>query len=272
MTDLACFGTTELALQGWLAEDGIGVDQGEKSPSWTMAWHSLFATVPTTGEFTFDFLLSDHAYGVRVVTPPERDIDDLGAGQWVTLRGHFNDPAASACSFVDPEAAADPNADAECGRLFVATAIEELDRPAPVCPTESPIDLPSFLAADLRCSFGLPVRITGWEDVGEGFGGVSTVYPLSLDPSMRLADAQLVSHRWESDLDHDPIFPWTIGGSGIRFDRSDTRVVVTGMLGHEVADGCRPGLYPSWTWKPPVTWAQNRCQHLFVITDVRVRS
>jgi hypothetical protein len=268
--DPACYGTTELAVDGWLAEDQIGVDQGEKSPAWTIAWSSLYATSPSVGEYVFDFLLADHRHGIRVVTPPESGIDLSGAGRWVSLRGHFNDPAASACTFVDPELAADPNSPPECEDLFVVTSLAEMPKAVPACPAASPLTLPAFFGADAQCFVGRDVQLTGWEDVGEGFGGASTAYPIILDPSMRFEDAQLVSHRWESDQDHDAIFPWTIRGGGVRFDRSDIRVVVTGRLGHDAAEGCLPG-DAGWTWVPPDSWAQHRCQHIFVITGVRDR-
>ena len=268
----SCFGTSDISIEGWLDEDSIGVDQNELSPSWTIASSSIFATSPRVGEFLFDFMLSDNRFGLQVVTPPESKIDLMGTGRLVRLRGHFNDPVASACTFVDPELANDPYTSVDCNRLFVVTGLEALPMPSPACPTGSPVDIPTFLAADASCFIGKEVKIVGWEDVGEGFGGTGTAYPIKLDPSLRNTDAQLVSHRWESDEPHDAIFPYTVRGSGVRFDSSDLRVVVTGMLGHPAAAGCTPGSVGWTTWAPPVSWAQHRCQHLFVITAVRLRN
>lgn len=266
----SCFGTNELSIEGWLDEDSIGVDQNDLSPPWTIASSSLYPSSPLVSEFMFDFMLSDRRYGMRVVAPPESGIDLMGTGRWVSLRGHFNDPVASACTFVDPELANDPYTSVDCNRLFVVTGLNELPPPSPACPSDSPLDLPTFFAADAACFIGKEVKLVGWEDIGEGFGGASTAYPIKLDPSLRLADAQLVSRRWESEGEQHAMFPWTIRGSGIHFDRSDVRVAVTGLLGHPAAAGCRPGSV-GWTWTPPTSWAQHRCQHIFVITAVRIR-
>lgn len=270
LADRSCYGTTELAIEGWLAEQQVSVDHGEAAPGWVMPISALFPDRPTVREWTLDYLLAGPLGGLDVVTPPDTGIDLSGLGRWVTLRGHFNDPAALACTPTLVDSYPDEFAGPDCDRLFVVTGLQGLGRAEPSCPGGSPLSLATFLAADAGCFIGREVRITGWEDVGEGFGGASSAYPITLDPSMRSAQAQLVSERWESDLDHNPIFPWLIEGSGVRFDQSDQRVIVTGRLGHEAANGCRPGPFPSWTWTPPVSWAQHRCMRLFVIDEVQL--
>jgi hypothetical protein len=187
------------------------------------------------------------------------------------VHGHFNDPVASACTVVTSTDDEGPGVPPECDRLFVVSAMENLDRPDPSCPTESPIELTAFLDADAACFRGRDVRIIGWEDVGEGFGGTAPIYPITLDPSLELAEAQLTSRRWEGDGEIDAVFPWTIGGSDVRFARSDKRVVVTARYGHDSSDQCRPGPFPAWAWTPPDSWAQHQCEHLLVITAVRDR-
>ena len=269
LADRSCYGTTEISIVGWLAEQQVSLDHGEATPDWVMPISGLYATWPTVDAWILDYLMAGPFDGLDVVTPPSTGIDLSGIGRWVRLRGHFNDPAALACvpALVDtyPGEFAGP----DCDRLFVVTGLESHASPTPACPGESPMPLAMFLAADAVCFIGRDVRLTGWEDVGEGFGGTSSAYPITLDSSMRAAQAQLVSNPWESALDQDPIFPWLIEGSGVRFDRSDRQVIVTGRLGHGAADGCRPGPSVGWTWAPPISWAQHRCMRLFVITAVQ---
>ena len=277
LADPSCYGSTELSIDGWLSEIDVHIGDGEPTPSWTIALSGLFARSATVGEAIFDYLMRDRrpAASISVVTPPESGIDLLGLGRWVTLRGRFNDAAASACTILnwepDPEDANQDPPDLECERLFVVSGLTTLERPVPDCPMESPMTLAEFEAADFMCRVGQEVRIAGWEDPGEGFGGASDVYPISFGTLKFLDEAQLVANRWESDDVEHVIFPWTVRGSGVSFDDEDLRVVVTGTLGHAASEGCRPAL-EGWTWTPPASWVQNRCMRLFVITDVRVRS
>lgn len=277
LADPSCYGTTELTIDGWLSEIDVHVGYGEPTPSWTIALSGLFARSATVGESVFDFLLVDQrpAASISVVTPPETGIDLLGLGRWVTLRGHFYDAAASACTILnwepDPEDADQDPPDLGCERLFVVSSLTALDRPQPDCTMESPMTLAEFEAADFMCRVGQEVEIAAWEDRGEGFGGASDVFPISFGTLKFLDEAQLVAHRWESGEVGHLIFPWTVRGSGVSFDAEDLRVVVTGTLGHAASEGCRPAV-EGWTWSPPSSWVQNRCTRLFVITDVRVRS
>lgn len=271
LAEHACYGTTALTIEGWLAEAPIWLDHNESVPSWTIPFAQLYPSRPTVREWTYDFLMAGSRFGLEVVAAPQSGLDLSGIGRWVTLRGHFNDPEVLACTLTLVEEYPDQWAGPDCDRLFLVTSIEPLERPQPACPTASPISLATFLAADASCYIGREVRISAWEDVGEGFGGQAPVFPVSTGPKLLHADAQLVSHRWESDLDQHPIFPRIIKGSGVRFDREDLRVIATGQLGHPVSEGCRPGDI-EWTWAPPISWAQNQCRHLFVITDVQIRS
>ena len=275
LADPACYGSTELTIDGWLSEIDLYVVEGEWTPSWTMALSGLFARTPTVQEWIFDFLLADHRPGpvLSVVTPPTSGIDLSGLGRLVTLRGHFADPAASACEVKDwePDEGQPSQAppDLPCERLFVVTNLEGISWPSPGCPSESPLSHAAFLAADARCFIGREVKVRGWEDDGEGFGGEAPVIPISLG-DLRHSDSQFVADRWESNLSQFPIFPVTVAGSGVTFDGSDRSVVVTGMFGHEAAESCRVD-YDAWSWTPPDSWAVNRCKRLFVITGVRIR-
>ena len=269
LADPSCYGATELTINGWLAEQGIWIDMGETEPSWTMAWSALYSDSPTAGEWMVDYLLAEQQLPPRisVVARPASDIDLSGLGRWVTLRGHFNDEKASACRQIlrgwDPD-------EHRCDRLFVVSSVEGRPATGPVCPTGSPITIEEFLAADARCYRGRDVQLIGWEDIGEGFGGTSPRYPITLSPSLRYPDAQLVERRFESGDPGPIIFPMTVVG-GVKFNASDHRAIVTGQLGHAAALKCRPGPYSPWTWTPPVKWAQHFCQRIFIVTGVQDR-
>jgi hypothetical protein len=271
LADPTCYGTTELAIEGWLADTSFDISAGERTPGWTNAFSGLYPTSPSTDDFIVDFLLHSGEPGVWVVAPPASNVELSELGRWVSARGHFNDPDAMACAVAPgtkyPE---DLPSNLHCERLFVVTELVDLDHPAPSCPTESPLSISTFLAADVTCSWKRTVEIIGWEDVGEGFGGIAPIYPISTG-SLELAHAQLVANRWESNLDQHSIFPWIAAGSGIAFDRNDREVVVTAVLGGPAAVTCKPA-YDAWTWAPPAEWAQHRCWHLLVITEVRDRS
>lgn len=270
LADPSCYGTTELTIDAWLAETPIWVDSNEPVPSWTIPTSGLFAESPTVASFAYDFLMANGGTGVSVVATPTSGIDLSGLGRWVTVRGHFNDPAVLACTTTLVDDYPDEYAKPDCSRLFLATSLEPLTHRQRVCPSTS-LTITAFMAADATCFIGREVHVTGWEDVGEGFGGAASVYPVDTGTVFTFADAQLISHRWESDLDKVYIFPWLLRGSGVRFDRSDTKVIVTGQLGHPASKDCRPHAI-GWTWVPPLDWAQDQCRHLFVITGVQLRS
>jgi hypothetical protein len=267
LADPSCYGTAELTIDGWLAESGVWTDPSETRPGWTNPWTKLYARTPTAREFLIDFLQADQVPGgIDVVTPPRTGIDLAGNGRWVTLRGHFNDEVASACETVRRS-----GSKRECAALFVVTDLENRPSDSPVCPAQSPLDIEAFLAADARCFRGHEVRLRGWEDVGEGFGGTGPIWRVDESASLRLAQAQLASVRFE-DLEMEPyLFVWTEKGSGVLFDATDRRVVVTARLGHPAARACRPEKYEGWGWTPPITWAQHYCERMLVITDVRLR-
>lgn len=271
LADPACYGTTELTIDGWLEDTSFDVSPGERAPGWTNAFSGLYASSPSTDDFVVDFLLFSPEPRVRTVTMPGSGIDLSGVGRWASARGHFNDADAKTCAVAPgTESPDDPPPDLQCERLFVVTALAALERPAPACPIESPVPVATFLAADVTCFRDREVQISGWEDIGEGFGGEAPIYPINTG-SLQLADAQLVANRWESNLDQHPIFPWIAAGSGIAFDRTDREVVVTAVLGGPAASTCKPA-YEAWTWGPPAEWAQHRCAHLLVITEVRDKS
>jgi hypothetical protein len=123
-------------------------------------------------------------------------------------------------------------------------------------------------AADAACFIGHDVQITGWEDVGEGFGGVANIYPIVLAPEFRMADAQFVARPWAQDPGNDVFFVYTLKGSGVAFDQSNRNVLVTARLGVAAAEGCKALQLDGWTWAPPDSWAQHRCDHLLVIKKV----
>lgn len=265
LADPHCYGSTELTIEGWLAESGVWTEPGETEPGWTNPFVELYAQSPRTGAFVIDFLQADaNPGGVAVVTQPRTGIDLSGNGRAVTLRGHFNDPEASACTKVRKD-----SSDPDCAGLFVVTGLEGRPSDSPVCPSDSPIDLDTFLSSDARCFRGHEVQIRGWEDVGEGFGGTGPIWRVDESSSMRMAEAQLATDRFE-DYDVQPyLFVWIAKGSGIRFEASDRRVVVTAQLGHPAAKDCVPEAYEGWSWTPPITWAQHYCERMLVITDVR---
>lgn len=265
LADASCYGTTELTIDGWLAESGVWTDPGETEPGWTNPWVALYPSNPTAGQFVIDYLQADRVPGgISVVTAPRSGIDLSGIGRPVTLRGHFNDAVASACTKVIKH-----SSDRDCAALFVVTGLESHPVDSPVCPAESPITIEAFLAADARCFLGHDVRIRGWEDVGEGFGGTGPIWRVDESASLRMAVAQLAAQRFEDLVDEPYLFVWTAKGSGVRFDASDREVVVTARLGHSAAQDCRPEEQEGWGWAPPLTWARHYCQRMLVITDVR---
>lgn len=267
LADPSCYGTTELTIDGWLAESGVWTDPGETEPGWTNPWTRLYASNPTAGQFMIDFLQADQVPGgIDVVTPPRTGIDLSGIGRWVTVQGHFNDADASACQKVRKH-----SSDRDCAGLFVASSLEAHPPDSPGCPADSPITVETFLSADARCFRGHDVRIKGWEDVGEGFGGTGPIWRVDYSASLRLADAQLAAQRFEDLVNEPYLFVWTRKGTGVQFDANDRQVVVTARLGHPAAADCRPETYEGWGWTPPVTWAQHYCERMLVITDVRVR-
>jgi hypothetical protein len=267
LADPSCYGTTELTLDGWLAESGVWTDPGETDPGWTNPWVELYANSPTAGQFMIDYLQADQVPGgISVVTPPRTGIDLSGNGRPVTLRGHFNDAEASACQKVRKR-----SSDRDCAALFVVSSLEAHPHDSPVCPAaDSPITVETFLGADARCFRGHEFKIRGWEDVGEGFGGAGPIWRVDYSASLRMADAQLTAQRFEDLVDEPYLFVWTPNDAGVRFDASDRRVVVTAQLGHPGAQDCRPESYDGWGWTPPITWAQHYCERMLVITDVRV--
>ena len=265
LADPSCYGATELTIDGWLAESGVWTDPGETDPGWTNPWVALYASNPTAGEFMIDYLQADQVPGgISVVTPPRTGIDLSGNGRLVTLQGHFNDPEAAACQKVRKH-----GSDRDCAALFVVSSLESNPPHSPACPVDSPITIDTFLAADARCFLGHDVKIRGWEDVGEGFGGSGPIWRVDVSASLRMAPAQLATERFEDLVDGTYLFVWTSKDAAVRFDHNDRRVVVTARLGHPAAQECRPESYDRWTWTPPVTWAQHYCERMLVITDVR---
>jgi hypothetical protein len=269
LADPSCYGTTELTIDGWLADADVATYPGETEPSWTNPWVALFAESPTVGEWILDPI----AFGgqflaerISMVARPAADIDFDPLNTWVRVRGHFNDPAASPCRHVQE---VDPLDRRDCSQLFVVSMVEPLERDQPECPTASPLTVAEYTTADASCFIGREVTLIGWEDPGEGFGGTGPIYRATLPAELRIAEAQLTSHRWESGDVEPFFFVWTIAGSGVRFDRSDRRVEVTGNLGDPVAKECRAVPEEGFTWSPPHIWAESRCDRIFVVTDVR---
>ena len=271
LADPSCYGTAALTIDGWLNEgDVTNYLEGGSLPTWTLSFSELSSTRPRVTDYVYDFLLSDGLGGLPLVTKPDSGIDLADLGRWVRIQGHYNDPEVLACQRMVPPESED-EAMPDCHGLFLVTALEALPAAVPACPVGSPIALADYMTADAACFIGREVEITGWEDIGEGFGGVNPTYSVVLPPSLDFLDAQLTQRRWE---DGDPgyvIFPWRLKGSGVRFDRADRKVVVTAELGHPVSQECRPEVFDTWTWSPPVSWAQHRCEHLLVITGVRDR-
>jgi hypothetical protein len=80
LADPTCYGTTDLTIDGWLAEQSVFVSIPETAPSWTMSISGLFPRRPIVREWLFDFLMVDQATGLAVVTPPETGLDVSGTG------------------------------------------------------------------------------------------------------------------------------------------------------------------------------------------------
>jgi len=273
LADPSCYGSVELTVDAWLAEDSFGVDEGLQDPTWTMPLHRMYARPPAVADFTLDFMFATEGtyWGPTVVTPPASGVDLSGLGRWVRLRGHFNDARATACqSSEGPDVTSDQ---LQCNRDFVVSALESLPGNGPACPTASPVSVRIFLATDARCFLGRDVQIAALEDQSEVIGGQAPLYTFS-HTAFRVAPSQLVSASIEnpdSNALAPWIFPWTLAGSSVTFDRRGLKVIVTGHYGDPAASTCRPDPYPDWNWSPPIEWAQHQCERFFVITKVVIR-
>ena len=70
--------------------------------------------------------------GLRVALAP--GVVAPAPGSWVTVRGHYDDPAAATCSWTYPEGSGVPAEPPEvqhrrCAERFVITSIEQADAP-----------------------------------------------------------------------------------------------------------------------------------------------
>jgi hypothetical protein len=138
-----CFGSAELRVTGWIAAaEGIGGAATGIVPAWIGEWWGLprvlyqkplrrdpddplggFIQDPTTGDGIWLFLFAPDASALPLA--PER---------WVTVTGHFDDPASTTCRWsgeLYTEPVSDAAAIAACRSHFVVTAIEDAAAPTP---------------------------------------------------------------------------------------------------------------------------------------------
>lgn len=89
----ACFGSTQITFRAWLTEGG---GCGAYTPgTWSPAWlaHPLAEFALVLAPFATPF----RGCGSAVLAP---DAHVASPQQWVTVTGHFNDPAASTCRWL----------------------------------------------------------------------------------------------------------------------------------------------------------------------------
>ena len=136
---LACFGGRELTLTAFVNEpDGIG---GASSfgikPTWIVSGNLIIfgsarEVSPGFGDGPF-FMVSTR--------PGTDDLQRRFAERWVTIRGHFDDPAAATCRATGAAGATPSKAQAIaiCRTMFVVTSIRTTNAPDT---DTAPADLP----------------------------------------------------------------------------------------------------------------------------------
>lgn len=126
-----CVGSRPLTVVGYFAPPwGIGGTGNGLAPVWLADWAGLPSVLwlrprPTTGCIS----ATDCIW--MFVFAPEPGALPLAPDRWVTVTGHFDDPAAPTCHWVGPEGSkiTASQAATTCREHFVVTAVT--DAPAP---------------------------------------------------------------------------------------------------------------------------------------------
>ena len=133
---LDCLGRSEIGVTGWLADPwGIGWGSPRVEPAWLgdmlaiwrVLWLKPMPTDPTGSPLG---CVEDTDCLWLHLTSPNASALPLSPDRWVTITGHFDDPAAATCHWIGPEQGySTPLTKAEavalCRSHFVVTAIED---------------------------------------------------------------------------------------------------------------------------------------------------
>jgi hypothetical protein len=124
---IACFGRTPFTFTGLagLCTDCTGFPPGTYTPKWLVGPDTQLTISPTQdSDFT----------RMNVFLAPKLSLDRGWSYQWVTVTGHYDDPASSTCRFTpDPESTELPPLPAEmkrqCRTSFVVTSVKVVPGP-----------------------------------------------------------------------------------------------------------------------------------------------
>jgi hypothetical protein len=159
-TGLACYGSRTLHLTAFVRDPGevgwtytYGLD-----PGWFRTAGSLFVAGTSTarpGEGPFMALAAPPALG---------DLQAMYQGHWVSITGHFDDPAAASCTATGEAGVAPSAADAVmiCRSTFVVARVSRAEAPA-TSTTDAPVAPPSSWRA-------------AWLAVSAAFGGLAALW------------------------------------------------------------------------------------------------
>jgi hypothetical protein len=91
-TLVACHGATPITVRGWAATcpGCVAYPQPEAQPGWLVAPDASLAISPID---------SDQYWSFNAVIGPSLGFDPAWNGQWLEVTGHFDDPAATSCTW-----------------------------------------------------------------------------------------------------------------------------------------------------------------------------
>jgi hypothetical protein len=130
-TDLACYGNTEITVEGVEITSGLG---GASPGTWTPGWLAYpFGSLVLVPEGNPTATVQIHLQPSVVLPSPDPSLP-LGTVPLIRVSGHFDDPASGGCSVIDvplgeafaggPSANVDPaSAAIYCREQFVATSL-----------------------------------------------------------------------------------------------------------------------------------------------------
>jgi hypothetical protein len=130
---VSCLGGTTVDVTGYLAESwGIGGVPNDLEPEWLGEWPGLPKVLwlkphPADGCFEETDCVWLFVYA------PDPSVLRLAPDRWVTISGHFDDPAATTCHWAGRGGDPVPvdQAIETCRGHFVATSIADADPPSP---------------------------------------------------------------------------------------------------------------------------------------------
>lgn len=161
MSDLAleCYGNRTLRFTAWVRDPGV------------VGWESPFGLTPgwfRSAKGLFVSVAPELPPGVTplvalAVPPVPGDLQATYVGHWVSITGHFDDPAAVTCTATGEAGVAPTAADAVaiCRSVFVVTAVSRTSAPA-TSTAVAAMELPTWWSAWLALSAALGGVATLW--------------------------------------------------------------------------------------------------------------